>query len=226
VVAERDRLLSKKTPSSVKITACRTLGELGREGKGASRVLCWTLNDANEKIRLAAVDALQKVNPTIAELAITIMVDNNGSRRFDAVRKVTELGADGNAAVPALLHFMSQQGGHRPMVVKALAAVAHDEKEITKLFVNWLARETDPSLLLAVVEALPRMEDGRMGIPTLAAVVQTYPREQVQIAAIKALADFGSEAKDAAAVLRAKGLDQSSQVRAAAQEALEKITAK
>jgi HEAT repeat protein len=212
----------KNVKPAERVSACKALGELGAKGKAASRDLCSALMDSSRQVRLAAADALEKVNPAVAKLAITILIDNNYNARLKAVQRVADLKAEGNPAVPVLLHF-KQQSHDGGAIVSALVAVAPEEKQIASLLTTWLVRDTDPGVRLAVARLLPQMEDGKAGIPALIIALKADQSEAVQIAVARTLGEFGRDAKDAVPVLELAKRASSARLREAAENALDRI---
>jgi HEAT repeat protein len=183
--------------------------------------LCEALLDVNAKVRLAASEALDTVNPTIRRLVVPVLVDKNLGNRLECILKIGRLGAEGKPALPVLLHFRQQHGG--APVVQALAAIAPDEEAVTKRFADWLVRDRDEAVRAAVAGALPHMAGGKRYVRTLMHAAQVDLVDPVRVAAVKALGELGPDAKEAMKLLKAAKTDACAAVREAAEQALERI---
>src|SRR5262249_2658656 len=135
----------KRASPEGRVKAADALAKLEEKGKAASRPLCEALLDVNQKVRLAAAAALEKVNPTIYPLVLPALVDDSWSNRQAAIAKIERLGLEGKPAVPILLYFKERVGKDQvadpSLLVHALAATAPDEKAITAKIAYWLVKD-------------------------------------------------------------------------------------
>jgi HEAT repeat protein len=213
-------LRHRKIPD--RLQAIDALARLGPKAKAASRPLCESLFDPSVRVRLAAAEALEKVNPTLHRLVIPVLVDKELENRLECVRKIGELGPEGNPAVPVLLWFKDQYPGGS-LIVEALAAIAPDERSVTAQAAAWLTSDRDPYVRLAAVKALPRMAGARDQVRALVYALRSDSVDAVRAAAANALGDLGPDGKDVRTALQLAKTDASAQVREAAERALAKI---
>jgi HEAT repeat protein len=201
--------------------ATRGLAVLGPQAKAASRALCQALLDRSADVRLGAAAALKKVNPTMYQWVIPLLVDPEPNNHAEPLNQLTRLGREGNPAVPVLLPYQQQYGG--PAVIETLAAVAANDSAVTARFAAWLAQATDGTKRLAIARALPPLADGRGPVGALVLALSTDRSEPVRLAAAHALGELGRDARAAQGALSRLQTDPSAAVREAAAKALEKV---
>jgi HEAT repeat protein len=205
-----------------RLKAIDAVAQMGPRGRAASRALCSSLLDPNLRVRLAAAEALDKVNPTLHRLVIPILVDKELDTRLDCLREIGRLGPAGSAAVPIVVHFKQQYLGGG-LAVEVLAAIAADDPSVTAKMAGWLTSDPDPYVRLAVLKALPRMAGARNHVRAVAQALRANPVDAVRAAAASALGELGPDARDVERALQLAKADASAQVREAAEGALEKI---
>lgn len=176
-----DRLVRRlrEGPRGDQILAAQEIGKLGEEGKPASRALCVAAVNDREEVRLAALEALEKVNPTLHKHVVRLLVDGNFQRQLDATHALAKMPKDALPATPVLLARCQK---HRPsplyaptyrvMLVedlKTLVALAPDDREVItmlmsicsdknpKHYVSLEMREAAVQGLLAIGKAHPRL---------------------------------------------------------------------
>jgi len=208
-----------------RLKAIGAVAQLGPRGKAASRALCESLLDSNTRVRLAAAEALDRVNPALHRLVIPIMVDKELENRLECARKIGELGPEGKPAVPVVVYFKQQYRGGG-LTVEVLAAIAPDDKAVTAKVAAWLTSDNDPYVRLAAVKVLPHMAGAKDHVRALVQVLRGDAVDAVRAAAASALGDLGADTKDADRLLRMAKTDASAQVREAAERALEKMQKK
>jgi HEAT repeat protein len=219
------QLQSKANGENERIAAARALKKLGEKAKDASRALCATLLEQRYRnLQAEAVEALEKVNPAISQLVIPLLRDRPPLMHAEILQRLTALGPDGNVALPVLLYYRLNRA-NTPEVIQTLAAVAADDKKMTKDFARWLPRENDPLTRAALARSLGHMEGGRDYVPLLISLVRTDLADPVRAAAAEALGEFGPDAKSAIKYLKVLKTDGADSVRRAAEEALKRIAA-
>jgi HEAT repeat protein len=209
--------------ASDRIKGAEGLKELGLKAKAASRDLCKALLDPILKVGQAAANALDKVNPTLYELVIPLIRDNKIGNKIQAVEKIGQLGAEGNAAVPVLLSFKAAHLGGERQAVYALAAVAPEEKLIAVAMAEWLVKDENSGVRQAAAESLPKMKHASEAIPNLIVTLKNDKVDKVREAAAKALGQIGDDAEEVIKALEAAKLDPSAEVRKAASEAINRM---
>ena len=78
-----------------RVRAAEQLGKMGEAAKPAARVLCSAATDDSKEIRGAAIEALEKVEPSLAEPVTTLLVD--GQNSYAAAQQIR---ADGQRGHP------------------------------------------------------------------------------------------------------------------------------
>src|SRR5438445_5633690 len=104
------RKLASRTTTE-RLDAVQRLGAMGEDAIDASRALCQALLDRSHKVQLAAAEAIERVNPIIHKLVITIVVDQNPANRLKAVIELGRLKEQGSPGVPIVLYFKEAFGG-------------------------------------------------------------------------------------------------------------------
>lgn len=99
-------LRSASIPAA-RIKAAESLGAEGENGQWAAADLCAVMLDRNPKVRKAATDALQKIDPKLHAIAVPVIVDEQGS----AIQHFGEDWVIWVVRVSALWKTVSQSGG-------------------------------------------------------------------------------------------------------------------
>lgn len=218
-------LTDKQAGSPSKRIAAEEIGKLGKKGRPATKAVCQALFDPMPRVALAAADALQKIAPDLHPLIIPIIVDKNMTVRMDAVEKLGNLREDATPALPVLVWFRQQREstGTPVAVLKAIYLTNATDPEATKLFAAWLARDRASGAREYIATTLPKMEGGKKYVKNLVASAQTDPHPAVRMAAVKALGEFGPDAKEAVDLLRVLKVSGSQDLREEAGKALLRI---
>jgi HEAT repeat protein len=101
-VAKLVRDLQSKD-SADRIRAAEALGQLKEEGREAARDLCDAATDSEVTVRRAALEALEKVAPTIYNPVSTLLTDDNEFNHIQAVGRLEKMGEEGSVATPVLI---------------------------------------------------------------------------------------------------------------------------
>lgn len=230
--------LAKGKTGADRVKAADELAKLGEKAKAASGPLVNGLFDPATQVRLAALDALKKVNPTLHGPVAALVTpltefDFEGFNPRDrlphaAVAALAKLGAEGKAAVPVLVFYkreISRPGGwpYVPAVVNLLAAMGDDEPVAVAALVQGLTKDADAGARLAAAQGLSRVKPTKEVVAVLAAALRGDPEAEVRLAAVTALAKYGADAKAALKSIEAAKMDPDPRVREAARDAIDKI---
>lgn len=230
--------LAKGKTAADRVKAADELAKLGEKAKAASAPLVNGLFDPSTQVRLTALDALKKVNPTLHGPVVALVtpltefdfVGFNPRDRLPhaAVAALAKLGAEGKAAVPVLVFYkreISRPGGwpYVPAVVNLLAALGADEPVAVAALVQGLTKDADAGARLAAAQGLSRVKPTKEVVAVLAAALRGDPESEVRLAAVTALAKYGADAKAALKSIEAAKMDPDPRVREAARDALDKI---
>jgi HEAT repeat protein len=240
-VAELVKGLQDKKPQK-RVQAAQGLQAMGKDAKEASSAIVKVMFDPVPDVRFAAAFALQAVNPPlhqpVVKLLEPIVPQDLLNDRETAIEKLIKLGKEAKAAVPVLLYYQrlvvnrgipgkDQVAIYQTcLIAEALATVAPDDPQVTKLLVAWLTKVGEPDIREAAALSLPGMDDAKTVVNTLAQALTKDPVGKVRVAAAKALGAIGADAKDAVPALNMAANDQDPAVRLAAKKALKLVDKK
>jgi hypothetical protein len=100
-----------------RIRAAEQLGKLKEEGRPAARALCEAAVSPDQPVRQAALEALEKVHPSLYKSVLTLIVDSNWYNHVQAAQAIGAMGEDGRPAAPVLLahiKWLTQSHSGRP----------------------------------------------------------------------------------------------------------------
>lgn len=131
-----------------RIEAAQKAGELGEKARSEAERLCELTLD--EKVRVAALGALQKVHPKLFDPIRTIVLDGDFSKRLDAISSIAEMGREARPALPVVEWYFKRNkenliigsGSIFPLPdalkrsLSALAAIAPEEKRVVDTLVE------------------------------------------------------------------------------------------
>jgi HEAT repeat protein len=143
----------KSENRAARIRAAEELGKMKEQGKPAARALCETALNTDQELRLAALEALEKIHPSLYKSVATLLLDREQHNQAQAARAIKLMGQEGNAATPVLLSHLKASYTPRQEVngrffpgnvnehlavmdMAALQAVAADEPETVSLMIE------------------------------------------------------------------------------------------
>jgi HEAT repeat protein len=233
----------RSTKPAIRNKAIEELKEMGEEAKDISRDLVAAMAGEGATINpQVAAEILEKINPDLYTAVTTILVDEDFSKKMQAVQTISTMGEDGAAAVPALLAFcrsgrstfanVAYEG--KAGALRAMVRVAHRDPKVISTVLEAISTDVAadaikdflgrPQLRLLAIELLPELElSPKVTVPKLMSALHD---RHGRIAAINALAEIGPDAKAAVTALRQLKFDSVQAVREAAANALEKIDPK
>jgi HEAT repeat protein len=226
-----------------RIRAAEGLGKLKEMARPAARALCEVAADAEESVRQAALEALEKVHPALYKHVSTLVL---GGDRRQAVQAIKLMGEGANAATPLLLAQLKRDcyplrfDGEGDILeeLASLRAIAPDEASTVAMIVELANYEggvgqgsrVRAAAAAAIGELAERHPDQRLEmIKAMVRAAQFRPQRSnmvdsyTSVAAINALGKIGPKAKDAVPVLKKLKFSPDVAIREAATAALEKI---
>jgi HEAT repeat protein len=235
------KFLKDKQPAT-RLKAIEGLGELGTKAKTATSFLVGSLFDPVPNIRFAANVALRKVNPSL-HAPVMKLIEPVGTQdglvdREKAIFKIAKMGADGKAALPALIYYQQQvsnrgfgnkdqlAASHTKIVAFAMASVAADDSMVANMLVTWMHQHYSGDTRGYIASVLPDMANGKNAVGALAQSLRADPDFNVREAAAKALGKLGADAKAAVPALMAAESDGVIAVQNAARAALKRVQEK
>ncbi len=231
-----------KGESAARIRAAEQLGKMGEAAKPAARALCSAATDDSKEIRGAAIEALEKVEPSLAEPVTTLLVD--GQNSYAAAQQIGRMGEKASPAIHVLIWNARHLTGPASIDIEALAKVGPTDPEAVRAIIDFALSQIDlrgrkgtteketalsvlgqlgqnqgslrQEIVACLVKALTACEAGLDG-------QQRYYHQTSALAAIGSLAEYGPDAKEAIPALRRLKLNSDIQIRQATAAALEKI---
>ncbi len=237
-----EQLKSEKAEECV--AAAERLRKMGEKARPAARALCEAIVGTSESVRRSALEALEKIDPPLYKQVVLLVVDENTYNHVQASATLGAMGTEGEAAVPVLLsHAKKVSSAEYPndaMLIADIAALAKlgpAESEVVKLFVEmtklpqgrfgrgWQVRPAAINAIVATGNAQPARRKDLVQVLIAATEITVFGQidEGTRLAAIKALGEFGTDAKAAIPALKNLKLSSSMRVREAARAALDKI---
>jgi len=199
-VASLIKALKGKTTTD-RVKAAESLGKLGPEAHDATRAICETVLDRQQKVRNAALNALEKINPDLHQAVTPLVLDENFRNRLDALEQIKKMGEEGRPATPVVIASMNSL---RPvfigsefkadLLIDTLMAIAPEDKEVVDALITWLLTELDATTIVRCAEVLPQTHSPKKAVPALLKSMSTRGGYS---AAIQALGEIGPDAKAA-----------------------------
>lgn len=230
-------LKSKKTAE--RKAAAEKIAALGEKGRSASPAIIEAAIQFGDG-RSDMLEALEAVNKPIHKHVVTILVDKDPDKVREALKDLQQAGEEAQLSYPVLLYIfanfqkLSYSDGNVPAdALKAMAAVAPKNKEVVSLVVSIVGAKPTPkigeqefqtAMRKRAIAAASSMEiDPKVLVPALLVALAD---QQSRLVAVKAIAKIGPDAKAALPALKKLKVDESQEVREAAQEAIDAITKK
>lgn len=179
--------------------AAHVLGELSDQGKPARRLLCNAMLDITPSVRVAAADALKKIDAKLQYLAVALATERDSYRRLELLERVAKLEDDGEPLTPLVAAYARERFpshlGTRPLqrIIATLSYIARADP--------WVYRQTaaaldnrDPEVRRVAVNALTRLKHGRQAVTKIIAILKYDEANRIPaIEALSVLADQSTE---------------------------------
>ncbi len=198
--------------------------------QGAHAVPWLTEALKNEKLRLYAMNVLKRIGPEASEavpaLASALQSDDAELRR-ELQFTLAAIGPAAAPAIPQLVKSLRDDDQEiRYSAIYALGRIGEQAKDACPELIE-LLQSDDQFTRVAAVWAMTRIDPGRpeiaeAGVPLLSEALQSE-RELLRAEAAATLGELGDSAKSALPALKEALNDPSTEVRQAAQRALERL---
>lgn len=232
-VEDAVKLLKSKKPAD-RTKALESLGKSGEKAKAASAAVIDALMEKYPAGKEEYFETLEKINPSVAKQLITLLVDQDESKKLDAVEAIKGLKDDGQACVTVLLlyHDANRAKGfvrNAIIALDAVVTVSPDDKRVVQAVVKSVGdvKSRDTSMMRKpAIEAARKMRiDPKLLVPALMAAT-TDPHADFGSPitfTIETLGSLGTDAKAALPTLNKLKFDSNSEIRDAAAAAIKKI---
>jgi len=230
----------KSSFTADRIRAAQELAKIGEDAKPAARALCEAAVESNVKVATEALEALEKVWPSLHKNVVIILAEKEPRKRAEAIKDILLLEEDGDAATPVILENLKRHiatsndfFGADESVAFSIDALKRYAAKSTS-FVNALLTAAGPlnskgnNRALALIALGDLAEENPKSVPQIKKTLLTGMGDRnpkVRVAALKGIANLGKNAKDTAtlnAIKRLK-LDSEAEVREAATASLDKL---
>lgn len=214
----------RSTDHRVKAQAAKQLGELGEKAESAARAICECLRYDNEDLKLAAVEALEKIDPIRSKIIIDAAISKNHIERMEAFEKMRRAGKDCAAAAGYLLPEMEQaRNANKPYIeqLKTFVAIV-DPKEGFAVCQQILKGKRSNERTTAFVAVCGWAESNEAMRPQcIAAIIEHH--ETHTTGAIDTLQKLAKDSKSALPLLRKLKVHPDGKIRDAATGAIRAI---
>jgi hypothetical protein len=161
----------KSPKAAIRETAAKNLGEFGGKANEARRPLCAAMNDSSGKVRVAAADALKKVDRELADHAIRLVVE----QVVPTKSALDSLDDHGTALVPLFLALAKAKDPKAPdsrssQCIALLSQIAPQEPEFNDLVLSTLAAAGYSETTVAALRVIPHPQKA---VPILLNMIPT-----------------------------------------------------
>jgi hypothetical protein len=230
-----------------KVKAAERLGRMGKKAAPATAALCQAAGEDSEDVRTAALAALETVAPHLYEQAAALALDKEPRNQAAAARALAAMGRRASPASPLVLAHARKLLALPPAApgsfdyrvepplaadIACLAVLAPEDSTARAVMARCLRHipgyEVRPAAVAAlrdVSKAHPSARNEVVAELLKAVDARLYGKPDVRtsVLAIKALADFGPDARAAIPALKKMKVSPTAEVRAAAAEAFRRI---
>jgi hypothetical protein len=221
-----DNLASPRPADRAKAAAA--LGELGEKAMTARRPLCSAMLDVNEKVRVAAADALKKIDPEIQRLAVAIVINKDRT----AIQTACQLKENGEPLTPLIMDLakpllgVTKGQSDLGLCIQSLAEIAPDDTAVNKLVLTCLI-SPNAHYRQVSLNVILKMKNKKQAVPQLLQIAKS-DTEGLRIKAIQTLLELVDEDNQEKILKVIEGMrfDRSEAVRSAVDRAVEKLRPK
>jgi hypothetical protein len=213
-----------------RIKAAESLGAEGANSQWAAADLCAVMLDRNLKVRQAATEALQKINPQLSAIAVPLIVDESRETGVEQLLKVCAKGDDFEALSPIVLYRFRRITGpdgspeEAEVCLQALFDCGRRDKEIVEVIATTATKSTMTPLRARALGLLPELgiKDSKRVVTILTLALKT-DCDANKLIAMQALVKLDKPALAAKDALRKLKGSPNADVRQAADETLKAI---
>jgi hypothetical protein len=214
-----------------RIKAAESLGAEGANSQWAAADLCAVMLDRNPKVRKAATEALQKIDPTLYAIAVPVIVDESRENRVEQLLKVFVKKEDKFEALsPIILYRFGLATGESgspeeaEICLGALFSCGRRDKDVAEAIATTAAKSKMTPLRGQALGMLPEVgiKDPKRIVSILTAALKT-DCDANKLIAMQALVKLEKPALAATDALRKLKGSANADVRKAADETLKAI---
>jgi HEAT repeat protein len=190
------RVLQAKTAPGERIKALEALGMLGEQARPALRLISAATIDEDRRVRVAAADALKRIDRQISELAVKLLFavplyGRAASNPAHIYQAMVRLGDEAEPLTPLILmsfklSLAASDVRGIAQEVDVLSNIAKKDESACRLIRTGLL-SLDTRVRNAALKALPKMQHAATAIPQLIARARTNDEPLNLVAAIEAL---------------------------------------
>lgn len=221
--------LKSAKKASDKIAAIGKLADLGEKARPAADAVAEMLIDPMEAVRVAAADAMEKIDPEVHKLLVIYVFDADQTKKSMALAELAKIKA--KAVLPILWRRMAMPTD--PIVFDTIVAIDPADPRV----VEEVLRRVSLPAAAGTDSGERNTYFRRSGLKHLDAVETTTAKrvaaltaalvdKQTRVTVIESLAKFGPDAKAALPAILKYKLDGDAKVRDAVAKAVEEIGAK
>ena len=186
---------AKSKTSATRASAYKAIGELGSEGKNVRRSVSEGMLDPTAKVRIAAADALKKIDENIYNLATAIVINKDVYK----IQEVRAMADEGEPLTSLILNYASTVAptasllaigprnfeARRDMTIciETLTAIAPDDLEVNKAVVNML-KNPNPEMRSLAVNNVKLIKNRKLALSNLLWIAQSTDAAAVRVKAI------------------------------------------
>jgi HEAT repeat protein len=199
VLADALKNAKQKDNVELRVQAMMALADFGPKAEPALPDLLDALQSKNEDLRLNAAITLGKIGtPAIKPLAKLLDAESDDTK-FYAIWAIGWIGPDAKETIPAMIKLAGAKNENvRRKAVYALGQLSGDADQTIAVLINAFKDEKD-EVRQAAGESLSKF--GKAAVPPLLALLK-QDNPQARLRAATSLGDIGSDAKEAAPLLK------------------------
>jgi hypothetical protein len=199
----RSTLRNSKNSVAVRVAAAKELERLGEKAKSACRDLCEAMVESNSKLKDAAVEALERIDPQLYKRAMAIYQDGDttavvaaGALKEEALMPII-LGTAGNVLLEMQTRKLDPAGAlHDQEFVssslQALAQIAPADPKVIQLTLQ-LITHTNPQVRLTAARQVRQLKETPKAVDPLLRVALLENNEEICLEAIQSLVSIADE---------------------------------
>ncbi|MEI7688024.1 MAG: HEAT repeat domain-containing protein [Planctomycetota bacterium] len=215
----------------VRLAAIENLEKMGPTAKVAGAAIVeYGMMSASPKVREAAFDAFEKIDPNVYKEVFILLVDNNFDKKNNAIRDLRVMGGKALAAIPVLKVLAgtpnSGFSGDPLYLLSVITDIAPDDLALQNTVLAYVASKKtsteNRSIAIRLMNKIP-IENKQKYDALDAAFSSTGISTSDRVQIINEIAKLGADAKVGLPWLRKLRFDPNAEVRRAAELAVEAI---
>jgi len=207
VLADALKNAKQKDNVELRIQAVMALADFGVKAEPALSDLLDALQTKNEDLRLNAAITLAKIGTPAIKPVAKLLDAEDGDTKFYAIWTIGWIGADAKETLPTMIKLTNDKNDSvRRKAIYALGQLAGDPDKTISVLIGAFKDEND-DVRQAAGESLSKF--GKAAVPPLLDLLK-QDNPNARLRAATSLGDIGSDAKDAAPLLKDLFLAQKS----------------